>query len=103
MTTGGADEKKRRRGEGREQNKCKRCERAGYYRRNAAFCDETCRTIAEDDEGDKKEPVKARNDDKKKNKKKTKKNVKESKEKLRNKLGPLEDLIKYLIQKNHGT
>merc|ERR1719458_339204 len=89
------EKKGRRGGEVRAQNRCKRCQRKGFYRRNAAFCDDTCHTITEDDEGDGKEPARPRNDDKKK--------VKESKEKLKNKLGPLEDLIKYLIQKNHGT
>merc|ERR1712181_197704 len=98
-----------------EQNRCKRCRRRGYYRRNTAFCDDTCHTsqeddetfeqawpaIQKDDESDSNEPVRARNGEKKKNKKKKAKNEKEPKEKLRNKLGPLEDLIKYLIQRNH--
>merc|ERR1719397_1002458 len=117
----GAGEQKKTRGgslQQREQNRCKRCQRRGYYKRNTAFCEDTCHTsqeddesfeqawpsILKDDESGRKEPERARNDDKKKNKKqkKEKKNGKEPKEKLRNKLGPLEDLIKYLIQKNHG-
>merc|ERR1712037_43150 len=90
----GEEEKRRRGGELRAQNRCKRCQRRGFYRRNAAFCDDSCHTITDDDEGESKEPERARNGDKKKNKKRNqKKNVKESKERLKNKLGPLEDLI----------
>ena len=107
MSTTGEDvdgEKKvRMGGEGRLQNRCKRCQRKGFYRRNTAFCDDTCHTIQEEgvDPSDRKEPVRPRNNEKRKNNKK--KNGSESEEELKNKLGPLEDLIRFLIQKNHGA
>ena len=107
MSTTGEDvdgEKKvRMGGEVRLQNRCKRCQRKGFYRRNAVFCDDTCHTIQEEgvDPSDRKEPVRPRNNENRKNNKK--KIGSESDEKLKNKLGPLEDLIRYLIQKNHGA
>ena len=97
------EKKVRMGGEGRLQNRCKRCQRKGFYRRNAAFCDDTCHTIQEEgvDPSDRKEPVRPRNNEKRKNNKK--KNGSQSEEELKNKLGPLEDLIRFLIQKNHGA
>merc|ERR1712227_895684 len=38
----GEDGKKSRGGEVRSQNRCKRCQKRGFYKRNAAFCDGTC-------------------------------------------------------------
>ena len=97
------EKKVRKGGEVRLQNRCKRCQRKGFYRRNTAFCDDTCHTIQEEgvDPSDRKEPVRPRNNENRKNNKK--KIGSESDEKLKNKLGPLEDLIRYLIQKNHGA
>merc|ERR1711972_942160 len=107
MTTVQEDGKKRRGGEVRSQNRCKRCQKRGFYKRNAAFCDGTCdillldkKIIHDEAESNQKEASKARKEERRKNKIKKRK---ESKGNLEDKLGPLEELIKYLIQKNHGS
>jgi len=102
----GGDGKKKRGGEVRSQNRCKRCQRRGFYKRNAAFCDGTCdisldeKIIRNETESNQKEASKARKEERRKIKNKKRK---ESKGNLEDKLGPLEELIKYLIQKNHGS
>ena len=94
--------KRKRGGEVRSQNRCKRCQKRGFYKRNAAFCDGTCdkKIIHDEAESNQKEASKARKEERRKNKNKKRK---ESKGNLEDKLGPLEELIKYLIQKNHGS
>ena len=98
--------KKKRGGEVRSQNRCKRCQKRGFYKRNAAFCDGTCdilldkKIIHDETESNQKEASKARKEERRKIKNKKRK---ESKGNLEDKLGPLEELIKYLIQKNHGS
>ena len=102
----GEDGKKKRGGEVRSQNRCKRCQKRGFYKRNAAFCDGTCdilldkKIIRDEAESNQKGASKARKEERRKNKIKKRK---ESKGNLEDKLGPLEELIKYLIQKNHGS
>ena len=102
----GEDGKRKRGGEVRSQNRCKRCQKRGFYKRNAAFCDGTCdilldkKIIHDEAESNHKKASKARKEERRKNKNKKRK---ESKGNLEDKLGPLEELIKYLIQKNHGS
>merc|ERR1712088_839926 len=97
----GEDVKKRRGGEVRSQNRCKRCQKRGFYKRNPAFCDGTCdilldkKIIQDEAESNQKEASKARKEERRKIKNKKRK---ESKGNLEDKLGPLEELIKYLIQ-----
>ena len=56
--------------------------------------------IRDEAESNQKGASKARKEERRKNKNKKRK---ESKGNLEDKLGPLEELIKYLIQKNHGS
>merc|ERR1712203_848364 len=65
----GGDGKKRRGGEVRSQNRCKRCQKRGFYKRNAAFCDNTCdilldkKIIRDETESNQKEASKARKEE----------------------------------------
>ena len=98
-----------RKGNKEHTRKCGKCSKKGFRKKNKDFCNSDCKDMGENDNtsGKNKKPHGKHHQNKNKNKTKGNKDMQKGKkdtlkeeEKTEEKLGPLENLIKYLIKRN---
>lgn len=98
-----------RKGSKERDRKCEKCSKKGFMKKNKDFCNSDCKNMEGEDNnsGKKKKQHGQHKQNKKKEKKKGNKDMKKGKkdklkeeEKPEEKLGPLENLIKFLIKRN---
>ena len=98
-----------RKGSKERKRKCGKCSKKGFRKKNKEFCNSDCKDMGEKENTSGKNTKQhgKHHQSKNKNKMKGNKNMKKGKkdilkeeEKIEEKLGPLENLIKYLIKRN---